>query len=113
MQGTELLCNVSRGSIRPLVPEQDMPVVFQAIHGVAHPSIRATRHLIVARFVWHGLAKDVNSWCRDCQVCQRGKVAKQPAAPLQEFPTPVWRFEHMHMDLVGPLPSSEDGHTCT
>jgi transposase InsO family protein len=110
VQGTRLLCDMSRGLTRPLVPEQDRPVVFRAIHDVAHPGIRVTRRLIAARFVWHGLAKDVNNWCRDCQACQRGKVTKQPAAPSQFFPTPVYRFEHVHVDLVGPLPSSEEGH---
>jgi hypothetical protein len=72
--------------------------------------IRATRRLISARFVWRGMAKDINAWCRDCQTCQRGKVTKQPAAPLQKFPVPSKRFSHVHVDLVGPLPSSEDGH---
>ncbi len=57
VQGTRLLCDMSRGLTRPLVPEQDRPVVFRAIHDVAHPGIRATRCLIAARFVWHGLQK--------------------------------------------------------
>jgi transposase InsO family protein len=110
VQGSELLCDVARGATRPLAPSADRAAVFQAIHGVAHPGIRATRRLISARFVWRGMAKDINAWCRDCQTCQRGKVTKQPAAPLQKFPVPSKRFSHVHVDLVGPLLSSEDGH---
>ncbi len=86
VQGMHLLCVMSRGLTRPLVPEQDRPVVFRAIHDVAHPCIRATRRLIVARFVWQGLAKDVNSWCRDCQVCHRSKVTKTACCTLAGFP---------------------------
>ncbi len=51
------------------------------------------------------------AWCRDCQTCQRGKVTKQPAAPLQPIPIPSRRFSHIHLDFVGPLPASREGHT--
>jgi hypothetical protein len=107
IQGAQLWCDVALGTPSPLVDRQG---VFRALHGVAHPRIRATRRLISARFVWHGLASDVGCWCRDCQTCQRGKVTKQPAAPLQEFPIPAERFSHVHVDLVGPLPPSSEGH---
>jgi hypothetical protein len=52
----------------------------------------------------------MGAWCRDCQTCQRGKVTKQPAAPLQVFPTPAKRFTHVHVDLVGLLPVSLEGY---
>jgi transposase InsO family protein len=93
-----------------LVPAMDRTAVFLAIHSVVHPGIRATRRLLSARFIWHGMARDINAWCRDCQTCQRGKVTKQPPAMVQNFPTPCRRFAHVHVDLVGPLPRSEDGH---
>ncbi len=81
VQGTRLLSDVARGATRPVVPLHDQRGVFQALHGVAHPGIRATRRLVSARFV--------GNWCRDCQTCQRGKVTKQPAGPQQEFPVPA------------------------
>ncbi len=110
VKGTQLLCDVSRGPTRPLVPATDRTAVFLTIHSVAHPGIRATRRLLSARFVWHGMARYINAWCRDCQTCQRGKVTKQPPAMVQNFATPCRRFAHVHLDLVGPLPRSEDGH---
>jgi hypothetical protein len=110
VQGALLLFDVSRGVTRPVVPLCDRLAVFRAIHGVEHPGIRASRCMISARFVWHGLSRDVGAWCRDCQTCQRGKVTKQPSAPLQEIPVPARHFSHVHVDLVGPLPPSEEGH---
>ncbi len=110
VQGARLLCDVSRGITRPLVPATDRQAVFHTIHGVVHPVIRASRRLLSAHFVWHGMAKDIKAWCQDCQTCQHGKVTKQPAALIQNFPTPCRRFAHLHVDLVGPLPCSEDGH---
>ncbi len=108
--GAHLLCDVSRGAKRPVVPLCDRRAVFRAIHGVAHPGIRATHRMISARFVWHGLSRDVGDWCRDYQTCQHGKVTKQPPAPLQEIPVTARHFSHVHVDLVGPLPPSEEGH---
>jgi hypothetical protein len=110
VQGVQLLCDVSRGVPRPVVPLQDRQGVFQMLHGLTHPGIRAMCRLVSARFVWHRLARDVGAWCRDCQTCQRGKVTKQPAAPLQAFPPAPRRLSHVHVDLVGPLPSSAEGY---
>ncbi len=110
VEGASLLCNVVRGITRPLVPLVDMPAVFHTIHSVAHPGICATQRMVFARFVWKGVGKDVAAMCRDCQQCQRGKVHKQPAAPLHAIPVPARKFSHVHVDLVGPLPASSDGH---
>jgi hypothetical protein len=53
--------------------------------------------------------KDINNWCRECQQCSRGKVTKQPAAAVPQIPVPNRRFSHVHVDLVGPLPTSAEG----
>jgi hypothetical protein len=66
--------------------------------------------MLTARFVWKGVGKDVSAMCRACQMCQRGKVHKQPAAPVQAIPVPARKFSHVHVDLVGPLPASSEGH---
>ncbi len=110
VEGASLLCDVARGITRPLVPLADRPAVFHAIHNVAHPGIRATNRMVTARFVWKGVGRDVAAICRVCQQCQRGKVHKQPAAPVKAIHVPARKFSHVHVDLVGPLPASSDGH---
>jgi len=106
----ELWCDVSTGRQRPLVPVQWRQAVLAAMHSVSHPGIRATRRLVSARFVWPGLAAEVATWCRSCVNCQRAKVTKQPAAPVQPIPIPGRRFSQIHVDLVGPLPASSQGY---
>jgi hypothetical protein len=64
---------------------------------------------MAARVVWRGMASDVAAWCRDCQLCARGKVSPQHTAPVQPIPVPERRFTHVHVDLVGPLPASTEG----
>jgi hypothetical protein len=108
VEGVSLLCDVSTGRLRPLVP--DRLLVFEAIHGVAHPGIRATRRMIAARFLWPGMQSDIATWCRNCVACQRAKVTRQPKAPVQPIAIPKRRFSHVHVDLMGPLPVSADGY---
>ncbi len=109
--GFQLICDVSNGRLRPIVPVNHRRKIFQALHGIAHPGVRATRRLVAARFTWRGLSSDIASWCKECADCERAKVTKQPAAPLAPFQEPARRFAHVHLDIVGPLPVSAAGFT--
>jgi hypothetical protein len=111
MHGAAILVDTSSGVFRPLVPAAFRRPIFDAVHNLAHPGIRATRQLILSRFVWPGLASQVAAWCRDCQQCQRAKVTSQPASPPGLITNPIQRFSHIHIDLVGPLPASREGFT--
>ena len=104
-------CDVSTGVMRPLVPEQLRRQVFEAVHGLSHPGIRATRRMVSSRFTWQGCASDVTAWCRECQGCATGKVTIQEKTKNEPIEIPVKKFQHVHADLVGPLPTSEEGYT--
>ncbi|UYV60238.1 hypothetical protein LAZ67_1000518 [Cordylochernes scorpioides] len=43
-----------------------------------------------------------------CHRCQVSKTARHTRTPLQSFSPPDGRFSHVHIDLVGPLPPSEN-----
>ena len=60
-----------------------------------------------SRYVWHGINKDSTAWTKTCLACQRAKIHRHVSAPLQQFPTPDHRFDSIHVDIVGPLPSSQ------
>ena len=112
--GTTLLCDMSAGYARPIVPINWRHKVFDLIHGLSHPSIRATRKLISSKFVWKGLQKQVGIWARECIACQTSKVQQHIKSPLQKFSVPERRFDHIHVDLVGPLsPSNGSNHLLT
>jgi len=101
-----LWCDTSGGRLRPLVPVDLRPVVFSAIHGVAHAGSRASRRLISSRFVWRGMASDINKWVKECLQCQRAKILRHAHPTPLPIPVPSRRFAHIHVDIVGPLPSS-------
>ena len=99
-------CDVSAGVQRPFVPAALRKAVFDSIHGHLHPGIRRTTTLIREKFIWPGLEKDVRSWARACLGCQRAKVSRHNKPPIGTFSEPDARFQHLHIDIVGPLPIS-------
>lgn len=105
--GPALLCDVSTGRTRPVVPLDWRRRIFDSIHSLSHPGVRASVKLVGAKFVWPGLRKDVRRWAAACVACQRAKVHPHTRANLEPFPIPARRFDHVHVDLVGPLPPSQ------
>ena len=108
----ELYCDTSSGKPRPYVPLPLRRQVFQSLHSLSHPGIKATAKLVSQRFVWPAMQKDCRTWARACQPCQRSKVSRHTVTPVGNFPLPPARFLHIHIDLVGPLPSSAGFQYC-
>ncbi len=115
MGQNKLLCDVSTGAVRKLVPLDFQWQVFESMRGILHPGTRATKRLISACFVWPHMATDIASWGKECVGCACSKVVRNMHTPLQPIPIPAKRFCHMYVDLVGPLPISKEGYThlCT
>ena len=106
-QQKTLLCDVSLGHPRPIVPPTWRKRVFEDVHNLSHPSIRATRTLVTKKFVWHGISKDVNTWAKTCASCQKAKVQRHVKAPLAHFKVSIRCFDHINIDLVGPFAPSQ------
>ena len=104
-----IVCDVSTGKNRPYLPEPFRKNTFETLHGLSHPGIRGTQKLFSDRFVWLGMNKDVKKWVLCCLSCQKNKIQVHTKSPLQHFNLPDSRFQHIHIDLVGPLPVSK-GH---
>ena len=105
-----ILCGMSLGFPRPVVPISLRRRVFDILHSLSHPGTRPTKRLIAARYVWPGFKKDITLWAKCCLSCQQSKISRHVASPLQSFPVPSSRFEHLHVDIVGPFPPSR-GYT--
>jgi cleavage and polyadenylation specificity factor subunit 1 len=66
--------DVSQSVFRPLVPVDFRRLVFDHLHSLGHPGVRATRRLVSSRFVWPRMSSDVNLWTKQCLLCQRSKT---------------------------------------
>ncbi len=109
--GKDLACDVSQVTARPVVPVSFRQQIFSSLHNIAYPSIRASKRLISARFVWKKMGSQIAGMCRDCQSCARSKTTSTAHSSVQPIEMPARRFSHVHIDLVGPLPASSSGHT--
>jgi hypothetical protein len=103
---TSILGDISTGTFRPLVPPAFRQEVIRRLHDVHHPGVRATTRLIKASFCWPKMGKDIAAAARACMGCQLGMIHRHVKLQPEHIPVPRRRFAHLHIDLVGPLPSS-------
>ncbi|UYV85170.1 hypothetical protein LAZ67_X004800 [Cordylochernes scorpioides] len=103
-----LYCDVSTAKPRPFVPAPCRRIIFSAYHNLSHPGVRATTRMVTAHYVWPAVKKDCALWTHACHRCQVSKTARHTRTPIQSFSPPDGRFSHVHIDLVGPLPPSEN-----
>nr|VZI21211.1 unnamed protein product [Spirometra erinaceieuropaei] len=101
-----ILCDVSRGASRPVLPSEMRRDLFAALHNLAHPGIRTIQCLISERFVWSSMNTDIRQWISSCLACQKAKVGRHNKAPIGTFLAPNARFAHVYIDLVGLFPTS-------
>ena len=105
-----LYCDSTTSSPRPFVPVNLRYEVFNTLHSLSHPGVRATKRLVKERFVWPNIDRDLTEWTRSCIPCQKSKISRHNKPQIGTYNEPDARFAHIHMDIVGPLPPSK-GHT--
>jgi hypothetical protein len=103
---TAILGDISTGTYRQLVPPAFRQEVIRRLHEVHHPGVRANTRLVKASFCWPKMGKDIAAAARACMGCQLGKIHRHVKLQPDHIPVPRCRFAHLHVDLVGPLPSS-------
>lgn len=58
------------------------------------------------------MGKAIAEAVQRCLSCQQSKVSRHVRAPLQNISLPSSRFEHINIDLIGPLPQSNEYQYC-
>jgi cleavage and polyadenylation specificity factor subunit 1 len=104
----EIFIENSTKNLRPYLPKQIRFIIFQKFHNLSHPSFKASQKLVTSRYFWPNMNKDIKKWCRECIGCQTSKVGRHTISKYTYFPLVSERFYHIHLDIVGPLPTSEN-----
>ncbi|KAG6458786.1 hypothetical protein O3G_MSEX011059 [Manduca sexta] len=104
-----IYCETLTRSIRPYLPNDFHRPAFNAVHNISHPGIRATRKLMQTRYFWPSMNADIGLWAKSCTECQQSKIQRHTHSDIAHFP-PSDRFQHLHIDIVGPLPTSVQRH---
>ncbi|CAK1579001.1 unnamed protein product [Parnassius mnemosyne] len=109
---TDLYCDDGTGNQRPYVPQNLRKQVFDSLHSLSHPGVKATTKMITERYVWPGVKRDCREWSKTCHPCQRAKITRHVSAPLGTYKLPPARFQYVHIDIIGPLPVSDGYRYC-
>ena len=93
---------VMRGT-RIVVPTSLRSQVLALAHE-GHQGISKTKSRLRTKVWWPNMDKDAENVCRRCHSCQ---VVSQPVAapPVQPTTLPNGPWQHLAVDLLGPLPS--------
>jgi cleavage and polyadenylation specificity factor subunit 1 len=83
----DLYCDTGGAKPRPYVPASLRRQIFDSIHSLSHPGIKASAKLVSQRLVWPAIRKDCRTWARACQPCQRSKVPRHTVTPFGNFPS--------------------------
>lgn len=63
--------NTAHKRTRLLIPQCHWRAVFVSLHVQAHGGRAAINRIIKARFVWHGMDREIRPWVRVYENCQR------------------------------------------
>ncbi|GFS42770.1 transposon Ty3-I Gag-Pol polyprotein [Nephila pilipes] len=94
-----LHCDVSMDLIRSFVPEMFRREIFNNLHALSHPGVRASLKMVAVRYVWPSMRQDVVLWASTCLQCQRAKVSRNTRNEIRRFELPSSHFEHVHITL--------------
>jgi hypothetical protein len=106
VEGASLLCDVARGITRPLVPVEDRPAVFHAMHNVAHPGICATRRT----FCVEGRGQGRGSHVPGVPAVPEGQGSQATSSSCTGHSRAGTQVLPRACGLGGPLPASSEGH---
>jgi hypothetical protein len=61
-------------------------------------------------YTWKGMKKDIKEFIKKCELCQKNKQSRKTKMPMVITTTASKPFEKCFLDIVGPLPETENGH---
>jgi hypothetical protein len=65
--------------------------------------------LVKKTFWWPTIKMDVKQYVKGCDQCQKNKTIRKPEhVPLNPLPIPENPWQEISIDIIGPLPKSED-----
>ena len=99
-----------------IVPPTLRSVVLRLCHDTltaGHFGQKKTLYQVKNRFLWHGVRKAVEIYCKGCDMCAKRKQSNHKIrAPMQLFQV-GWPLERVSLDIAGPYPESRNGNKYT
>ena len=95
---------ILRGT-RIVIPSKLRPRVLSLAHE-GHPGIVSMKQRLRSKVWWPGIDREAEKFCKTCHGCQLVSSPANPE-PIKSTPLPSGPWQHLAIDLLGPLPSGE------
>ena len=95
---------ILRGT-RIIIPSKLRPRVLSLAHE-GHPGIVSMKQRLRSKVWWPGIDREAEKFCKTCHGCQLVSSPANPE-PIKSTPLPSGLWQHLAVDLLGPLPSGE------
>jgi hypothetical protein len=107
----ELLYKNINGHSKLVIPQSKMHDVLFNAHNHplgGHMGTRTILNKLNAKYWWPGMTKDVQQHILTCDTCQKRRKDRE-SEKLQPI-KPTTAFDHLGIDIMGPLPKTERGN---
>ena len=98
-----------------VVPESLKPTALKYCHDHAtagHLGQDKTLARLQQRFIWYRLRTECKEYVQTCGTCNKNKKpCRAQRGPLGQYHAGM-PVERVHLDILGPLPASDQGNTC-
>ncbi|CAB0036826.1 unnamed protein product [Trichogramma brassicae] len=81
----------------------DIEVSYRDLRSLARTA-KITERMLRKFYIWPTISNDIALYCKAYIPCQQSKIARHNKPAPMHFDAPDSRFQHIHVDLVGPLP---------
>ncbi len=90
---------------RIVVPAPRRQPILELSHEKAgHIEVKKVRSLINRRFTWPEMSQDIEQHVSSCNLCTHFNKADNKTAKVMDCPILSELFQHVAVDMVGPLP---------
>lgn len=110
---TDMVINVFHGKVQT-PKREDIPSILEENHSniiSGHIGFHKTYKKIKANYKWESMKKDIKEFIKKCESCQKNKLnRKKNKKPMEITSTSTEAFQKIALDIVGPLPLTENGN---
>lgn len=92
---------------------QDIEIILKDHHDAllaGHFGAKRTLRKIREKYKWPGMTRAVKDYVKRCEKCQRNKHTRRTKMPMTLTGVAKLPFEKVYVDIVGPLPATENGN---
>ena len=98
--------------VKTVIPQSFVKKVLFLTHSspiAGHLGVSKTLKRAQENFYWKGMKADIRQYVNTCPECQKFKGQTHLIPPARLWPICMEKFQRIHVDLVGPLPTSTCG----